>query len=421
MTHRTLSLPEAVRFRVVALAAGALPAVPADELPSSLRRFVKFTPSRRAKLAAIPLAASLATDDTFRERVAEVVLAEAGDLGEAIRAGTPVPTADPVDVAALSFLVQAPDWEQLVAVLAPAPAKPTETVDRESAERARAAAKLEIDKLRGQLASLREANERMSQELKETTRQLREAQRNAAKARNDLSAAQGRAAIAAKEDSAALRRMAAQLTVATAAADAAKASQKISRDADSARLAVLLGAIRDAADGLVDELGLASGEITAPADVVAAAYRTQSAPHRVAAADEVMRLDQLLRIPRVHVIVDGYNVTKTGYPELPLERQRQRLINSLGGLHAQTGAEITVVFDGTERLRALLRAPRGVRVIFSHGDQIADEVITTLLGAEPSGRGVVVVSSDKEVMRAAQAAGKYAVPSGALVTRLERG
>ena len=34
------------------------------------------------------------------------------------------------------------------------------------------------------------------------------------------------------------------------------------------------------------------------------------------------RLDQLLAIPQVHLVIDGYNVTKTGCAELPLESQR---------------------------------------------------------------------------------------------------
>ena len=46
-------------------------------------------------------------------------------------------------------------------------------------------------------------------------------------------------------------------------------------------------------------------------------------------------LDQLLMLPQVHVIVDGYNVTKTGYPDLPLEGQRSRLV---GALVARVGA-----------------------------------------------------------------------------------
>ena len=53
-------------------------------------------------------------------------------------------------------------------------------------------------------------------------------------------------------------------------------------------------------------------------------------------------------LPQVHLIIDGYNVTKTGYGDLPLSDQRSRLVSGVGVLHAQTKAEVTVVFDGAE-------------------------------------------------------------------------
>ena len=42
-------------------------------------------------------------------------------------------------------------------------------------------------------------------------------------------------------------------------------------------------------------------------------------------------------------------------------------------------------------------APRGVRVLFSAPGEIADDVIRRLVAAEPEGRPLMVVSSDKEV------------------------
>ena len=47
-------------------------------------------------------------------------------------------------------------------------------------------------------------------------------------------------------------------------------------------------------------------------------------------------LDALLAVPTLHLVVDGYNVSKTGYPELPLADQRSRLITQLGALAART-------------------------------------------------------------------------------------
>lgn len=97
-------------------------------------------------------------------------------------------------------------------------------------------------------------------------------------------------------------------------------------------------------------------------------------------------LDQLLALPQAHLVVDGYNVTKTGYPTMPLEKQRLRLLGGLSVLAAQTGAEITCVFDGAELAAPVLLAPpRGVRVLFSKPGVTADELIRQLVRAEPPG------------------------------------
>ena len=52
-------------------------------------------------------------------------------------------------------------------------------------------------------------------------------------------------------------------------------------------------------------------------------------------------------------------MTKRGYGDISLEQQRSRLVSGLGGLAAQTGAEVTVVFDGAERVVGAAPARRG--------------------------------------------------------------
>ena len=140
-----------------------------------------------------------------------------------------------------------------------------------------------------------------------------------------------------------------------------------------------------------------------------------------ARGDDPELVDRLLELPRVHLIVDGYNVTKTGYGELPLVAQRSRLSRGLGALAARTGAEVTVVFDGATRPPVMPPAPRGLRVLFSAAGEIADDVIRRLVAAEPEGRPVVVVSSDREVARDIARAGAYPVASALLLRRLDRG
>ena len=83
--------------------------------------------------------------------------------------------------------------------------------------------------------------------------------------------------------------------------------------------------------------------------------------------------------------------------------------------------EVSVVFDGAVREAPVATAaPRGVRLLFSAAGQIADDLIRELVRAEPAGRPIVVVSSDREVADTVRAMGARAVGSAALLRRLAR-
>jgi len=81
---------------------------------------------------------------------------------------------------------------------------------------------------------------------------------------------------------------------------------------------------------------------------------------------------------------------------------------------------VTVVFDGAERVVGLPPAPRGVRVLFSRKGETADELIRRLVRAEPAGRPVVVISSDREVADGVRRHGAYPLGADALLRRLAR-
>src|SRR4051795_8176258 len=98
-------LPEPVRQRITALVAAALPGLPADETPMPLRRVARFAPNRRARMGAQAIAAQLAADPLFRQRIGGRVVGETGDLGAAVSGGVAPAAADPVEVAALAYLV----------------------------------------------------------------------------------------------------------------------------------------------------------------------------------------------------------------------------------------------------------------------------------------------------------------------------
>uniref|UniRef100_UPI0028E61272 NYN domain-containing protein n=1 Tax=uncultured Cellulomonas sp. TaxID=189682 RepID=UPI0028E61272 len=200
----------------------------------------------------------------------------------------------------------------------------------------------------------------------------------------------------------------------------ARAELRAARKLADARVRLLLDTIVDAASGLRSELALPP-VADLPADLVGpTADRAPARPSsRGRSVSDPLLLDELLRQPWAHLVVDGYNVTKSGFPELSLADQRRRLVDGLAGLAARSGAEVTCCFDGQEGQQ---HPPggyaRGVRVLFAVGE-IADDLIRRLVDAEPPGRVLVVVTSDQEVARDVEATGAWVVPSSTLVARLQ--
>ncbi|WP_433302505.1 NYN domain-containing protein [Actinoplanes sp. CA-030573] len=428
-------LPEPVRQRITVLAAAALPGLPADEIPVVLRRVARFAPNRRARLGGREIAAQLTSDPLFRQRISGKVVTEAGDLGVAVSAGVAPAAADPVEVAALAYLARPEGWRDLVegagdAVRAEADSAAVEGRIRDAEQRAvraehdRTVAKVEADKLRDELARVREELGQLREEARSTAKALREAQAAQKRASDLLATEKGRASRIAADHDAEVRRLKTRLAEAEAQAATGKQSAKDARAADDARLWLLIETIGQAASGLRRELALGPSD-KMPADFVAdTAAERPGQPERSRAraqdTDDPGRLDQLLALPRAHLVVDGYNVTKRGFAEMSLEQQRKRLITGLGGIAAQTGDEITVVFDGAERVHGLPPAPRGVRVLFSRKGDTADELIRQLVRAEPAGRPIVVISSDREVADGVRRHGAYPMGADSLLRRLAR-
>jgi predicted RNA-binding protein with PIN domain len=422
-------LPEAVRARVLALAAAALGRLPADQVPPTLRAAARFTPSKRVRLAGPALAAALSADAVFRLRAAEQAERESPDVVEAARDGILPGAADPVELAAAAYLLRPPSWTELL--------ERSRTVLEERASRSRDRTRAaEVEQLRAELAeahagqrdqaqraraaaeAARAEADTLRRQLREQTGARRAAERARTAAEEALAEERRRAAIAESGIQAEIRRLRQRLAEAEDAVEAGRRAARETRQADAARLWLLLDTLTGAAQGLRRELALTPTE-ERPADSVAASQPRPDAP--AARGDDPELVDRLLELPRVHLVVDGYNVTKSGYGELPLAVQRSRLIQGLGALVARTGAEVTVVFDGATRPPAMPPAPRGVRVLFSAPGEIADDLIRRLVAAEPEGRPLMVVSSDKEVATDVSRAGAYAVPSALLLRRLDRG
>ncbi|MDF3288551.1 NYN domain-containing protein [Streptomyces sp. RB6PN23] len=429
-------LPEGVRHRVVSIAAEAFGSLTPAELPAQLRQYARFTPSRRAKFAGNALAAALETDPVFRQRIAGRLREGQPELAAALEAGTPPPAADPIDVAAAAYLLRPAGWPKLVAAageeaqrahadqVGAETARELQQVKAELA-RLRGATQTEVQAARAELETARREAEALQRKLRSVTSDLRRGQ--AALRKAETEAAQARAAAAAELAAAEgeTRRLRARLTEAESALEASRRAVREGRSVEDMRLRLLLDTVLDAAQGIRRELALPP-VFGRPADTVEAvapgAINPRDVARRALSEDDPALLDQLLALPQAHVVVDGYNVTKTGYPTLPLEKQRLRLLGGLAVLAAQTGAEVTCVFDGAELAAPVLLAPpRGVRVLFSKPGETADELIRRLVRAEPPGRPVVVVSADREVADGVARAGARPVSSTLLLRRLARG
>ncbi|MEU6812144.1 NYN domain-containing protein [Streptomyces sp. NPDC046831] len=428
-------LPEGVRRRVVQIVSDAFGALTVGELPAQLRQYARFTPTRRAKFAGNAMAAALETDPLFRQRIGEKFKEAQQELCSALDSGAPPPAADPLDVAAAAYVLRPAGWVKLVTAAG-------EEAQRAHAERADEESRAELERLRAELAAAREQTraetERLRAELDQARkdgeslhRKLRAAlsdvKRGEAalrKARGEMEAvrAEGQAQVSAAESEA--RRVKARLAEAEAALEATRRAAREGRSVEDMRLRLLLDTVLDAAQGLRRELALPPVSVR-PAETVDAVEPGRMSPKDIAARalseHDPAILDQLLALPQAHLLVDGYNVTKTGYPQMPLEKQRLRLLGQLSQLAAQTGAEVTCVFDGAELAAPVLLAPpRGVRVLFSKPGVTADELIRQLVRAEPPGRPVIVASTDREVADGVARAGARPVASAVLLKRFSR-
>ncbi|MGW4544274.1 NYN domain-containing protein [Streptomyces chartreusis] len=426
-------LPDGVRRKVVQIVSDGFGGLTVGELPAQLRQYARFAPNRRAKFAGNAMAAALETDPLFRQRIGEKLREAQPELAGALDSGSAPPAADPLDVAAAAYVLRPTGWVKLVTAAG-------EEAQRADAERADEETRAELDRLREELAHAREHTrdeaERLRTELDAAKKEAESLHRKLRSALSDVKRgeaalrkvqteietvrAEGQAQVSAAESE--TRRLKARLGEAEAALEGTRRAAREGRSVEDMRVRLLLDTLLDATQGLRRELALPPVSVR-PAETVDAVEPGRMTPKDIAARalseNDPAILDQLLALPQAHLVVDGYNVTKTGYPQMPLEKQRLRLLGQLSQLAAQTGAEVTCVFDGAELAAPVLLAPpRGVRVLFSKPGVTADELIRQLVRAEPPGRPVIVASTDREVADGVARAGARPVASAVLLKRL---
>ena len=425
-------LPEAVRLRVVA----GPPTRSARCATTTCRQLCGGSgPGRRSPAypgSRTPLAAAVEHDVVFRQRVASAAREALPDLVAALDAGAPPAAADPVDVAAVAYLGRTPGWAALVGAAADEAERATAEAGsvRAAEEVARLEAALAAEQARHaeQVATLRVELTAATAETAAVTQELREekgARRRAERAaprrprrwlrrrarrlrrRWQLPRRCGWPRPGSRRPRRRSRRPAGRCARAAASRTPGCGCCSTPSSTPRPRCAASWPCRRSTA---------------LPADLVDAAVPGDTVGSvSVVPADDPALLDQLVSLPQVHLIVDGYNVTKTGYPELSLEKQRTRLLMGLSNLAARSGAEVTCCFDGAAlQGRVPAANARGVRVLFSKAGETADELIRRLVRAEPEGRPVIVVSCDQEVADGVRRSGARPVAAAALVRRLDR-
>lgn len=416
-----VDVPAPLRTALVAVAADALGAAEPAEVPPSLRAVHRFAPRRRASAGAGPLWAAL-QDDSFRARVARVWAQANPDLAADVGPDSQKLPEPSLSAAVGAWLLKAPGWREML--------PPVEVATDADAAQSRARlerAQVEADRLRADVAAARDDARSAQEQLGALQRELRRLRSDADRARSEgrRAAEEARAVLDAAELAQAraeddLRTALEERRASQAERTAARAELRAARKLADVRVRLLLDTIVDAASGLRSELALPP-IADLPADLVGSSGEQPAVRpgSRGRSVDDPALLEELLRQPWAHLVVDGYNVSKSGFGELSLAEQRRRLVDGLAWVAARTGAEVTCCFDGKEGQQGPPGGyARGVRVLFAVGE-IADDLIRRLVHAEPPGRVLVVVTSDQEIVRDVEADGAWVVPSSTLVARLQ--
>lgn len=136
--------------------------------------------------------------------------------------------------------------------------------------------------------------------------------------------------------------------------------------------------------------------------------------------DSASGADAMLRAGPVLLVVDGYNVSKAGWPNVALEIERDSLVSALSSMHLTSGADVVAVFDGdgTQSISGTRRT--GVRVMFSKAGEEADAVVVEIVSQTPLETPVIVASSDRWVREHAETFGAVVISAATLVAVLRR-
>lgn len=123
----------------------------------------------------------------------------------------------------------------------------------------------------------------------------------------------------------------------------------------------------------------------------------------------------------VPLLIDGHNLIGR-LPDVSLEDpdDEARLVARIQAYAGRTGKRVTVVFDRGMPGGPSRNLSRGrVEVVFAPTGRSADRVLRERIKNSRDPRGLTVVSSDREVMAAAERRGARVIEAGAFAGELE--
>jgi predicted RNA-binding protein with PIN domain len=139
--------------------------------------------------------------------------------------------------------------------------------------------------------------------------------------------------------------------------------------------------------------------------------------------DSPEAVDFLVRVPGVHLIVDGYNVALSSWPGEGLPALRDRLVAALAELALRQRIEVHVVFDGAGeggRVPPPQAARRLMTVSFSASNVEADDEILASVDRLDPAQAVIVATDDRAVRDAARVRRANVISVGQLLRGLGR-
>jgi predicted RNA-binding protein with PIN domain len=402
----TADVPVDVGASIVRGLAAYIAAVPKQELPRELRRFKGYRPQALMRQRDRLLRAL--DDEELRGRVLEWLGDPATRLPEAHAGALRVASE------------RAEGWEQRLLALSreeasplgqPSPATNVNhalEAQRAKARRAREEARAAREEGRRELHAERARGAALG-------RQLHAAEAEAQALRASLDNARSRAQEDAAEVQRRMRRAEREIEKLRAERQALRAGLRSERKRSSALEERLedLSRRRDAG-AVASDAGSHGRSATARR---ARNRRPLPAP-RGRFEDSSETLEDWLDEYDVHMLVDGYNVTRApgGFGHLELSVQRERLIEEVERLARRKQATATIVFDGSEMPPGTARRRRGqVEVQYSKPPANGDDHLVALLQELPP-EPVIVVTDDRELQERSRELGATVAGAGQLLS-----